>query len=1666
MIRLISVHYLYDPILDEVVTVLGGGNSGQLEQKALSKRTVGESALRVGDYSDAIRRFKESVYYSPSLLSVAMLLEARATDENQTSDVQVLKQARAHLNNEDYQLALKPLLLVNRADVKTLADLIRGVSVQIAHGKQSMAHGDFAAALAAFEAALVIDPGSQSAKRGWNEAARASQLLKQATNALSEDSDKARDLLEEFSLEFGDNLQIAQMRREIEQRQSLRLGKMNLDNDRFEQAIQELVKINGIPEAVDLLKQAREAQQARANAEKEYGVGNYQAAREHVDRLLSFFPGSHIGNGLKTRIEEEAKAIISATTKLEEALALTNAREWNDAVTKIQEAVTITDGAPNNKAVSALRASLNENKKRIQIAVDEANKEFEESARKQETLVQGIVQSLEMAWSVGDLGTVEKEYRKLPSKFLTEESQVLARRGESLYKAASESQELVTRAQNMLKSGDYDRAREQASRALELMPSYNEAQKLQKHAEAARQKRQIIEQVNDERQSGHHEKALKLLDDLNLPYDQQLQVVRLEIEREKHDSDRIDLAIERAVSFQGRHKYKDAQRVLQHALAKLPETIAENNIPGIANARRILESLQKGYALFEESQKELESGELSRAEQLAQQALLNLLDDNDTIGLLTLIQQIQSKLDDGEKVLRRGDFSKAFELAKEAQTKRATAAGAGFLRKVEARQSRFENAEKTLGRGIKSLDRSDYRVAKELFGVVANLEITDDVIKPLIDEARNYFGKIEQRGSGILQIENAISTEDYEQADTLIRELERIFPRSNEDLEQLKKELEEGRRQLPALDKIQAEVAKHLAQGELAEAEHLYRTAKSHKQGHGVPERLKIIEPVINQYRDADNNLKQAIGKIANNNIPEARKLLQNILTQAASSASLSSIKVRVESLLTSLRRWEEIRAQIDQFVAQENYSESEKSIEQADLLGLPISGILDEKKRVITAGRDKLRSHASRLAADGQAAFENAKYGEAVKLLEEAIQLTNDPNETRINKLLDKAKVGVNRTQVLQSVRGLEESGKLREALIFLEGKHEIDLGHPEVEKARQHLLAGLEAIARDTLAQARDLAEAGSFDSAIRRLDDAFHLPEDRRFRDLRAKIVDARSIHNEVAHYLSLNNFQDAETRFKSALESNAIGLAKLQQDLFAARAEWGNALAKNAQSELAAMQYEWINGVRGRLSSNKPTVLALDQTGLQGLENKIEQARSYNANDAEVQKALTMTANLKRFAWLITGFGKALEEDELAEAAMRAEQIGKIELLPTSSLVTGLKSLIQRRQETLLANRMTQVDHALSTGDLNQAIQIAKEVADLYPKDPNVNNILKKAKENTESAWGFVQKAKQANVKSHFIEVGAMMQEAKTKWPRITDETEFKEFQLSLKSVADEFYKKGKEAHSKRQWSVAVAHYKIAVALDPDNASARSDSVEANSFYTRQRISGIIASLAALAAIVLCAVILINLPPPPVTATPTPAQTASATPSKTASATPFQTASAILTATMSATATPTVTLPTFTPRPSPTLSSYVGKNSLPGLAIVDETGKTLGTLQIDEQITICEKRNVSYLITRNNCDKPAGLVLAQYIRLQLPSSSTQRPHKAEVRSGNANAAVFSLVTSAIPSTYLFRDTDFYVCSQNSAMYSVTYETCDKSFGWVSVNSVDIVFPTPIPVSTPTP
>jgi serine/threonine-protein kinase len=363
---------------------------------------------------------------------------------------------------------------------------------------------------------------------------------------------------------------------------------------------------------------------------------------------------------------------------------------------------------------------------------------------------------------------------------------------------------------------------------------------------------------------------------------------------------------------------------------------------------------------------------------------------------------------EAEHAFSRGDYGEAARMLGEAQELNPADTQAPALREKALReQIRVQGLRETLNSGVRALKEGDLTGAEQEFHQV----IQQDPNNP---QAAEYLEKIRQDRlarerdfrlkESFVEPDKLVSDGKYEEAQGRLQELQRDFPNS-----------EVIARKLQALEpfirsrKLFQEGERALNQGEFAEAVRALAEAlelnPNYTEASELKERAIRERDRLRQLREALSNGQRAIRQ----GDPSAAEIeFQKVLQLDPANSQATNLLSQVRQKQAARQRegeFLEALQQCDQLVAEGKFDDAQSAL--LDLQQKFPDATEIDKKLLALDQQMKL----GRLLEGGQQAFDQGEFGEAVRILTEAQELS--PGDERVRNL---------------KVRAVQERDRLRQ--------------------------------------------------------------------------------------------------------------------------------------------------------------------------------------------------------------------------------------------------------------------------------------------------------------------------------------------------------------------------------------------------------------------------------------------------------------------------------------------------------------------------------------------------------------------------------------------------------------------------------------------------------------
>lgn len=443
---------------------------------------------------------------------------------------------------------------------------------------------------------------------------------------------------------------------------------------------------------------------------------------------------------------------------------------------------------------------------------------------------------------------------------------------------------------------------------------------------------------------------------------------------------------------------------------------------------------------------------------------------------------------EAEQAFNRKEFAEAARILGEAQSiSPADTQARKLMEKVQREQDRLRELREALSLSQKAMKQGDLTGAEQELYRVLQLDQSNPQAAELLEQIRQDRLARERDfrlKEALWQTDNLVAAGKYEEAQSRLLELQQDFPTSDVIVQKLQ-----------ILDPLIR--ARKLVQ----EGQHAFQQGEFAEAVRAASEAL-VLNPEEAEARELKDRALQERDRLRQ--VREALSLGQRALRQGDTAAAerefqkalqLDPANAQATSFLEQIRVANEARAREARF---------RETLRQSD--GLEVAGKFDDAQRTLlelqqefpdsTEIDQKLaaldqKMKMGRLLAEGQQAFSQGEFGEAVRILTEAQEL--DPANERVRDLKVRA---VQERDRLRQVREAISSGQraMRQGDAAIAEREyqralQLDPGNAQasnllaqIQKERQ--AREREKRLKDALSQAEKLIAAKKFDEAQRNL------------------------------------------------------------------------------------------------------------------------------------------------------------------------------------------------------------------------------------------------------------------------------------------------------------------------------------------------------------------------------------------------------------------------------------------------------------------------------------------------------------------------------------------------------------------------------------------------------
>ncbi|MBE7433153.1 MAG: hypothetical protein HS100_04505 [Anaerolineales bacterium] len=314
----------------------------QAGRKADAKRSLAQKAFIAADYESARNLLLESLFYSPSLVALALFLELIFLQRGEIAPLTICKNVRELLENDEYKLALSQLDNNDYPEFRALYQIVNDLETLLKSADDHLNAGNFLEAKDSYLHALTIDYQCKKARNGWYSSNEIAGLFQSADEALRKNQfEQATIILDELKGRLPSNSATDSFERKIKYGRHYQRALINEKNERFDIAIEELqqaLHFQSTLEAQELFQKISRAGSLQASLQKQLDDDNYEEARNEVDQLLKLYPESQSFQAVAQRVLVGRNEYNTAKESLEDAAKLVRGWKLEDARHRLNQA--------------------------------------------------------------------------------------------------------------------------------------------------------------------------------------------------------------------------------------------------------------------------------------------------------------------------------------------------------------------------------------------------------------------------------------------------------------------------------------------------------------------------------------------------------------------------------------------------------------------------------------------------------------------------------------------------------------------------------------------------------------------------------------------------------------------------------------------------------------------------------------------------------------------------------------------------------------------------------------------------------------------------------------------------------------------------------------------------------------------------------------------------------------------------------------------------------------------------------------------------------------------------------------------------------------------------------------------------------------------------------
>jgi serine/threonine protein kinase len=340
-----------------------------LSQKAEGKRAQGIPLLKNNLYADALVKFKEALFFTPSFVSLTYYMESllRANEHNVTAGEMAF--ARSVLEDSEYASAIEALKKNKSRELYQFSRALENMMILLSQAQSHKNNGNVESAIDAYINVLANDSQCKLAKEGLEALITQQNVILKIRNAIeNEQIDVAKHLILEIPSNLKNSPALQDLESEIQFQQYYKRAQINFQNDRFALALEDVdraLQVKFAFDANELRKKLSDLVEYEKKVESEFDeYGDYEQIIAWLKIMEDLSPNSQKIADLRSRASNE-RAIYQSINSLfieasEKNTDLTAARK------SLKEALGKFDNELKNKAFSNI-------KHKVKTAYDKVN---------------------------------------------------------------------------------------------------------------------------------------------------------------------------------------------------------------------------------------------------------------------------------------------------------------------------------------------------------------------------------------------------------------------------------------------------------------------------------------------------------------------------------------------------------------------------------------------------------------------------------------------------------------------------------------------------------------------------------------------------------------------------------------------------------------------------------------------------------------------------------------------------------------------------------------------------------------------------------------------------------------------------------------------------------------------------------------------------------------------------------------------------------------------------------------------------------------------------------------------------------------------------------------------------------------------------------------------